>query len=293
MEQFPVKTEKSREEVLKPILDKIMTAKEYANIKHESPFEYEISNPAGDKKLSYFGAPHCYEAGNPLFARIESSFKAAQPDIIFIEGMNFHGDPAILAEQIKRATAEQVIERMGESGFTMKLAIDNGIEWQSPEPSDETLYAHLLKRGFKKKEIFSWELMQALAQYSRQEQKKDFPTYADSYIRDFKEATKWKGFDYSLESALKNAEAMAGSTIDPESDTDFDIYIDPIPWEKDIDEQSELNRISEASSLIRDQHIVTSIAESLKTHKRPFIVYGSSHAVMQEPALEKLMKESG
>jgi len=44
-------------------------------------------------------------------------------------------------------------------------------------------------------------------------------------------------------------------------------------------------------SLFRDRKIVGDIAEAFKTHKRVFVVYGSSHAVMQEPALKMLFEQ--
>jgi hypothetical protein len=48
-----------------------------------------------------------------------------------------------------------------------------------------------------------------------------------------------------------------------------------------------LNRIGSASSLFRDRKIVSDILEAFKTHDRIFVIYGASHAVMQEPALKK------
>ncbi len=50
-------------------------------------------------------------------------------------------------------------------------------------------------------------------------------------------------------------------------------------------------RVVEASSLFRDRNIVIEIAKTLETHNRIFVVYGASHAVMEEPALRKLFEE--
>ena len=109
------------------------------------------------------------------------------------------------------------------------------------------------------------------------------------FIGRFKESTNWKGFDYSYERAIQLGEQILGKSIDVENEPEALDFIDPIPWEEKKDKQTTLNRIGEASSLFRDKKIVSDIADALKTHKRVFVVYGASHAAMQEPALRKAL----
>jgi hypothetical protein len=255
-------------ETLEPVLASIMTAEEYSHIEHPTPYIFELQS--GDRKLYYFGSPHLRDPENNLFEKIEAAFNETNPDIVFIEGANVRGDRDEFNERVKTATREEVIEFMGERGFALKLAVDKGVEWHSPEPTDKDLYEYLLAKGFSRDQIFAWDVFRILSQYNRLMKKEGFRNYVQGFIDLFKQTTNWEGFDYSYERAIRLGEQILGRSIDVEKI---------------------LNRISEQSSLFRDRKIVSDIADALKTHKRVFIVYGASHAVMQEPALRKLLEQ--
>jgi len=276
-------------ETLEPVLTSIMTAEEYSYTEHATPYIFELQ--AGDKELRYFGSPHVRDPQNPLFAKIEAAFNEANPDIVFVEGVNPQEDKTKSDERMKAASREEAIEHMGESGFTLKLGVEKGIEWCSPEPTDEDVYNDLLAKGFSKDQIFTWNSFHILPQYNLLMNKQGFKTYVRGYIDRFKQATNWEEFDYSYERAIQLGEQMLGRSVDVENEPDAADFIDPIPWDEKKEKQTILNRISEAYSLFRDRKIVSDITDALKTHKRVFIVYGSSHAVMQEPALRKLLEQ--
>ena len=285
MEQLLFIKKESSSEVLEQILDSIMTAEEYSKIEHATPYIFELKT--GDKELYYFGSSHTSDPNNPLFAEIEAAFNKVNPDIVFVEGMNVRVDKNKFNESIKSATREEAIDRMGESGFTLKLGIDKGIDWSSPEPTDEDLYNNLLAKGFSKDQIFAWDVFLILPQYHRQMNKRGFKQYVQPFLDRFKQATHWEGFDYSYERVMQLGEQIFGEAVDVENDPNALDRIDPIPWDEKKEKQTILNRIGEASSLLRDRKIVSEILNAFKTHKRVFVVYGSSHAAMQEPALKK------
>ncbi len=277
-------------EMLESVLGSIMTAEEYSKIEHATPYVFELK--AGGKELYYFGSPHTSDPNNPLFAEIEAAFNKANPDIVFVEGMNVRGDKTEFNKRIKSATREEAIESMGESGLTLKLAVEKGIEWESPEPSDEDLHNNLLGKGFSKDQIFAQDVFLMLPQYNRQMKREGFEKYVSRYIERFKRTTNWEGFDYSYERAIKLGEQICGESIDVENDDSAPDRVDPIPWEEMKGKQTILNRVSEASSLFRDKKIVSDILEALKTHNRVFVVYGASHASMQEPAFKKAFESA-
>lgn len=269
-------------------LSSIMTGEEYSRIEHPSPYVFELKKD--DSELVYFGTPHVHNLEHPVLAQIEATFDKANPDLVFVEGIRAQGDREIFNHKIKNTTREKIIGSMGESGFTLKLAVDKGIEWQSPEPSEQDLFTGLLAEGFSKDEIFSWHVLQLLPQYADQDNKEGFKDYCQKYIQYFHENTNWQGFDYSYSHAIQEAERLLGKLIDIEHESDALNYIDPIPWDDKKSTQTVLNRIGSSASRLRDHKIIGDIAEALKVKKRIFIVYGSSHAVMQEPALKKLME---
>ena len=59
----------------------------------------------------------------------------------------------------------------------------------------------------------------------------------------------------------------------------------PIPHETTI------NEISRQSSYYRDAYIVKEIASTLKSYNRILIIYGWSHAIMQERALNQIAQQ--
>ncbi len=289
MEKEPAFVKKeNQDEMLEPVLDRIMTAEEYSHTEHATPYIFELK--AGDKELHYFGSPHVRDPQDPLFAEIEAAFNKANPDIVFVEGINVRGDVNKFNERVMAASREEAINHMGESGLTLQLGIGKGIDWRSPEPTDKDLYNNLLAKGFSKEQIFAWDLFHILPQYNRLMDKGGFRKYVEPFIDRFKQVTNWEGFDYSYEHALQLGEQILGKAIDVESEPDALDYIDPIPWQEKKEKQTILNRIGEESSRFRDRKIVSDLAEALKTHKRIFVVYGASHAAMQEPALRKLLE---
>ena len=282
--------EEKESDTMESILSSIMTAEEYSKIEHATPYIFELK--AGEKELYYFGSPHTSDPSNPLFAEIEAAFNKANPDIVFVEGMNVSGDKTKFNERVKSATREEAIDRMGESGLTLKLGVEKGIDWESPEPTDEDLYNDLLAKGFSKDEIFAWDVFHILPQYNRQMKREGFEKYVSGFIDRFKQTTNWDNFDYSYERAIKLGEQIFGEAVDVENDQGALDRIDPIPWDEKKEKQTILNRIGEASSLFRDKKIVKDILEAFKTHKRVFVVYGASHAAMQEPALKKAFESA-
>jgi hypothetical protein len=274
---------------LEPVLASIMTHEAYAETRHGRPYIFELNH--GPKELCYVGAGHTNNPDSPLFDQIEASFEKAQPEMVFVEGFSTHMDKNEFNEQIKTASREQVIEQMGESGFTIKLGVEHGLDWHSPEPTDKEQYAYLVDQGFSHDEIFAWDIVHMLPQYYRQVKKTTFQEYVEQYRLRFIENTEWENFDYSYDRAVELIEGIVGHSFEVNSEEEAKDFVDPIPWEDKKVRQTVFNRLSAASNLLRDRKIVTDIANALETYDRLFVVYGASHAVMQEPALRKLFAE--
>ena len=271
------------------ILEKIMTAEEYSRLKHKTPYLYTLRS--GDKELFYFGARHSRNPKDAMFAEIEKEFNAIRPDMVFVEGISgLSQKRARYEEEIKNMSREKIIDFAGESGFTLALATQNSVACESPEPKDSDLYNFLLDAGFSKEHIFAYEVFQILPQYHRRANRAGFKNDVTPFIERFEQETRWENFDYSYEHALKIGAEILGKGIDVENVEQPTDYIDPIPWKSKKGAQTVLNEISRGASLYRDQYMVKEIAAALEHHKKLFIVFGASHAVMQEPALRELMK---
>lgn len=280
---------KNHAEVSELVLSSIMSAKEYSHIRHLIPYTFDITYK--ETKLRYFGSPHVSDPQNPLFGQIEAAFYETNPDIVIVEGVNGIGDKVNFNEHVRATTRRNAIEQDGEVGFTLKLAVENEIEWRSPEPTYEDLYQNLLAKGFYKDQVFAWDVFRILPQYNRQMNRQGFKQYVVRFIERFKQTTNWENFNYSYERAIELGEQILGRSIDVENEPEAIYFIEPVPREEKLNKQTILNRIGQQSSLFRDREIVRGIVDALMTHRRVFVVYGVSHAVMQEPAFRKLLAQ--
>jgi len=275
---------------LESALQDIMTFEQYREIRHPTPYIYDLE--ANGKELKYFGTRHIKhdtKPDDPALSQIKEAFDEMKPDCVFVEGI--HGETGAIKERVKGYSYQDIIGRAGEAGFFLKLAVDNGVDWQCPEPSHQEIYEHLLGMGFSREEIFAHDILLSLPQYLRGQQHRDgFEKYSQGYIDHFKTVTGWEDFDYSYNHGVEIIEQILGRPLDVEnqagaSEKYFVNLTKPMESE---DKRTILTQIGEETSMFRDRKIVSNIAKALETYDRVFVVYGASHAVKQEPALRTL-----
>lgn len=266
----------------------IMTAEEYAHTKHERPYEYELA--AADKRLRYFGPGHTYSPTSSVFEKIRQDIDTFKPDIVVIEGNEAinKADQLALAEKTKDMSENDIISRLGESGFTTKLAIEKGIRVISPEPTDRDSIKYLEDEGMSRDHIFAQQMANLMRQYFLQQGEKDLDRYMEHYFESMDRDFDWKDFDFSLEHFKRIHKDVLGREFD---EADLDFYkkaSDPIPW--DGEAYGITNRIAALWNKYRDEYMIREIQQELKQNSRMYIVFGASHAVMQEPALRELFR---
>ena len=285
-ESFQNNNEKSEDPI-----EFVMTAEAYAKIEHESPYVFEVSGE--NTNLMYFGAGHSFSPEDAMFADIKQRFKDFDADIVLVEGMNDLKDTKVeLAQWLREHSEEEAILEAGEPGFALKLAVDKNIDVMSPEPRFSDELESLEEQGFSRDEIFAYYFYRMIPQWHRQEDKSDVREYLASTVKALKQSTGWEDYDFSFDHAIEIGKKLWGEDMSLEDENFFDDRVDPIPWEEKRDSQDAVNLVARASSRYRDQYMVQQIGEVLKAHKRPFVVFGGSHAVMQEPAIRKLMEKS-
>lgn len=267
----------------------VMTVEEYAGMEHERPYVYEVEGSG--KKVTYFAPGHSWDPENPVWAQLKQKFAEANPDMVLVEG--FEDLPARRQQVIESAakySEEEVIGKMAESGLALKLAAERSIDFDSPEPSFRDEIQHLEAQGLSREAIFGYYIFRMVPQWQQHQKKDDFREYIQREVENIKRVTQWDGFDYSYENAERIAQQFWGEGINLDDLEYYADKVDPIPWEKKKEQQTEVNLAARASSRFRDQYVVGKLAEHLKTHDRVFIVYSASHAVMQELAIRKLLE---
>jgi len=268
--------------------------------KIEYPF-YKIEGKG--KTVFYFGADHSNNPADPMFEKIRSEFEEAKPDIVFVEGlMELQRNREEASRYLKNANYKEVIKEMGESGFAAKLAVENGTEVICPEPEWSSEITHLLDQSFSKGEIFvfyfyrqfNYWKMNLASERKGQDARKTFCEYIKRYLQGFQQAAGWDDFDYSPERAEQLGEEIWGGKFNFDDKDFYEDKISPDPQTKTDQkaERARINDVAAESDLFRDVYIVNKLGEMLRNHNRAFIVYGGSHAVMQRPAIKKLLGEN-
>lgn len=271
------------------LISSVMSFEEYAKIEHEVPYVYELKQ--GDREVLYFGVDHSNDISNPQFNEIQKKFNEIKPDVVFVEGFDSLAEKKEKAvEHISKNTIEDLTKSFGESGFVLKLAVSSGADFDSPEPKFKTEIEYLLKKGFSKEDIFAFYLYRQISQYDRSVENVNIEEYLNLLIADIKNQTDWQNFDYSILHLKKIGEKIWGEKGDLYS-KEFSIErVDPTPWENRTEMQTIITKIAQESNQFRNGYMIQRIQEVLKDKKKLFIVFGASHAVMQEPALKKMFE---
>lgn len=273
---------KMNTEVINASLEKLMTIDEYSNVKHDKPYIFEITSKDNSKSILFFGAKHTADPGDSMFPQLKTSFENYKPDLVIVEAAP--GPQGLTREEfnagIVSQTIDEVIKRRGEPGFTIRMAVENGIEWFCPEPDRNDEFQYLLEEGYSQQEIQAWALFRNIPVFNKRRGERTFDEFARSSITHFLEKTGWS-LTNSIEDIINTGKGMIGEDIDVKNDMEIHKYINP-------GEGNKMQKLSKLSWAYRDRTILENIITQLDKYDHIFIVYGASHAVVQEPALRYL-----
>lgn len=239
-----------------------------SRVKH--PYFYKLKNSVNS--LYFIGTSHVNDPSHPQFSFIKKKWghfiNGAVEKIVFIEGGNWP----------TAKTEKECIERYGEGSFTKFLAEKASINCISPEPNDEEVFK-LLENKFSRDEIMLLFFSRVMGQWGRKKREVGLKEYVTPYLERDKKSSGWKNYDFSIAHMIELHEKIHKKKFDENDDELF--YKIYAPTDENV---------SGAISLIRENHILDQIEKYwLKKHSI-FIVYGSGHAIRQEPVLRDYIK---
>lgn len=269
---------------------KIMTYQEYVETgPHKLPDHFEVS---GKKKhLFFYQAEHFNNPENVQVEEIQNFFRDFQPDIVCVEGVfsaqRAYNDPKFFTE-----ASFYEVAKGGEAGVTLKLALENNIEFFCPEPSGREQALYLKNQGVSFKECACLFVLRGHTK----------PSLRALSKRSLEQAIDDKCNRFLLEESVWDNDIVLNfTTIDQyirdltgraiKEYTDRELYKLTTPLPDKEGNFGPLNRIDNMVTVFRDSYIIEKIVEKLEIHDRLFITYGGSHGVVQKPALEYLLKE--
>lgn len=238
----------------------------------EPPFFYKIQK--GDQLFYYVGFEHTYDPLDPQFTKLKQLWDdfLAKIDpkkaLVLVEG----------GERTPQATAKDSIKHGGEAELTTLLAHQHKIKCLSPEPGEEQEIKELLKQ-FPREGTMYYYFARIANQWLRAGKPFGLREYLESTgMRTYRQMTNWPDFQLSLEDFIKIHDKLHDH---PFSEDDQECFYQ--------DSNPNFNPISAACSEIRDEYMVKEVIKLWKEGKSLFIVYGSGHAIRQEPALKEIL----
>lgn len=255
----------------------LMAYDQYIKTKWPVPFTFKIKK--GNQWLYYFGANHTYDPSDQQFEMLKKLWNEFLTD-------SFENSKIALMEggvrKINTFEKKAILED-GEAGLLSYLANKEGVKIDSPEPSrkDET---GNLESEFSKEEIEYYYFARVVDQWNRHDIRPDFEKYVNDFLEMDKEESGWKGFDFSLVN-MKHIHTKLFKEKFNEQDKDF-FYSIVNP----TTESTSINRYSRAIGIFRDAYVAKKVIDNINSGKSVFIVYGFTHAIMQEPVYQKLLK---
>lgn len=241
------------------------------------PYVYSISNKQG-QCLVYFGSKHSYDPSDKQIPKLKEQWSKflkhtkGKNSIVLVEG----GKRQVLGNE------KEAITKGGEAGFISFLADKEGIETDSPDPSWGSTFDNLAKK-FSKEKVLYFRAAQIATQWNRLPNREDFKGYLESFLKRYQKEFCLTDTDCSFENIKNIHQKLFGTNFDENNNNFFKKISAPIY------NDSIINEISRADSNMRNIHIIEQVKKYWDLGFNIFIVFGSGHAIIQEPALKALL----
>lgn len=247
----------------------ILSFAAYQEVEHEEPYIYEVSAQGRPEALLYFGSRHTFDSEDEQLGQLARRWEEFRPTLVLTEGGEL---------ELTDLSKTEIVSRYGEAGMVRWLARRDGVPARSLDPERGDEVRAMLNEGWSGEELMVFYTLRNVVQSNRQGQEVPYrevvPSYLESLVERFglTGPTTLLGFETAIRELLPELEDW---TQVPPS------YLYPGPQ----DPSYFTNRLSTASNEFRDRYHVRLILDAVRDGGRVFVVAGSTHAVMQEPAL--------
>jgi hypothetical protein len=250
-----------------------------SEIRGQVPYIYSLNNKG--QSLYYFGAKHIMDPKHSQFEYLHEQWlnfldnKPKEEIVVVHEGE---------VNEKNLMNLDDAIKKHGESGAIVFWAHQENIRNIRPEPTIQDDAKELLKK-FSREEIFYFYIIRGIVSWQRKVEPSDFNEYISKNVERYKNIFGWESFDFSFDpTILATHKKLFGKEFDL-NDKEFLRKI-PIP----VGNLSIINEVARTSSQNRNFFILDTIEKLWNEGKNIFIVYGASHAIMQERAIKEIVE---
>lgn len=254
-------------------LDKLMTYEEYNSLKISmSLYSFDIHKYG--KYLYYIGSNHSFNPEDEQYALIErrwnefSQLAKNERPIVFVESKVWPIESSKL----------EAIKKHFENGFITYLASQRRTEIYCPEP-DPTWERNELLKAFSKDEIQTYYFVRLCWSWNNRIDKPDLYTFMQEKLEEDMHESSWINYDFSYKAMIGMYEKVLKHKFDLDDQEFFASIIAP------TQSFEVTNKVAKVASRNRDEHIISQILKHWQEGYSIFIVFGLTHAIMQERAI--------
>ena len=242
------------------------------------PYTFEIDN--GQQALFYFGGNHSRDPQNEQYLKLREYWQKflskteGKPRIVLVE------------KELRRVGSDEntTIQNGSEGSLVSLWAGQKEIPLACPEPNLSEVYSRTVTE-FSLDLVAYYEFSVAHSNWLRYPEPRDgqqaFVNFIERFFDWIKTKPEWTDYDWSLDKMKNMHRELFKEEFDENRRNN---YINP-----NLDETI-INKIARFESDIRDIHIVSEIQKYWKEGKNILVVFGSGHAIIQEPALRELLQ---
>lgn len=238
---------------------------------------YILSYKTKKQQLTFFGAKHSADPDDmqwPHLQQLWGQFLASSNNKkwAFCEGS--------VRTWVKQMTKRQAIIDQADPGLICWLAAKNDIAISSPEPDEKAEVDYIVSQGFSYEQIIVYYFARQMLQWLRHDYavSTDWHAYISKTLKRYKSMHGWGELDLNIDKVIGIYEHQTKLKFSITQRKDFYTLSDPYT-----------NPVSSASSCYRDLSLYQAIDEKWQTGHDVFIVFGSGHAIVLEPALSNLV----
>ncbi len=247
------------------------------HLKGHSNEPYIVDVHDTKRRLIFFGSVHSSDPKHmqwPLLEKYWNEFIQSQnaQKQVFMEGR---------VRPVQGKTKEQAMLSDGEAGLICWMSNKSSIPVDSPEPDMDDEIEYIVNSGITNRAVRIYYFARQMLQWLTYNYKTspDWREYAINFLNHQKKLKNFADVNMDLDSVLADFKLEAGKGFS-EKDREL-LYQLSNPFD---------SKASATSSIYRNIVLFQAIKDKWDTSVDTFVVYGSGHAIVLEPALRKLIE---
>jgi hypothetical protein len=251
-----------------------------------TPFPFVARYSQGQKELYFLATNHEHYIHSATFQLLDDVLKKSKVQVMVLQGIesSLGDNPASMIQNaVNVGQGEFFLD--GERQYAIDRAVKGKMKFVGGEPDEQHLSNELIKKGYALTDLLSFYFVRQITEYQRNGLIDDVPVETlyqrfmvaqskknkipESSLLTYEKFLSWYEQGNQQKFLIKN---INSETAAPESEG-----------------QLLTQKIAAIIGRERDLHIVNVIAEMLNRYDKVFVIYGGSHFLTQQLALEKMM----